>query len=484
MTVKTLDTVNTIEVKANPEAKTLVAQRIEELKDKVSKLDKNSSEQEIRQINSEVVGWFSFGKTLQEEGVTGKGVDALNAALFDLNEAVAEAANRLGRDVEKVQIESMGPKVHHYIRAQEGSAEESAALKELHSKYLENHTKNGSPKHYDLYEFDSFKERAAMLKKMLLSYGDLGVSIAAMGTTKEENDANSGNKKEDAAYVIGKPVQNKQEDTPQNNLQVQNNQNIAPTPYTVSGQGVVVKEIMGSLEFSNYINDMTALSEKATILRSKKTANKEYSEQEISKALSMVLGGIYDDLKNINEFAKNSSINTKFLSGLLSELESFNSKRTVSADVKHFIDSELSRWEGYIKEYDLKTAVSMINRDIRDIARFVNEAKPGEIGRLEAAVTLDSASKMIKKEESSISEIAKAMRHFRHSTKKTENKVLQMLDAADKFWIAEQVYALMASRALLEVNAAIRSSMLSGNRSESAVKEDMLNVIAAFKNAQ
>jgi len=156
-----------------------VVNRVEALADRIKNLDVNSKnlDTEIKEINSEVVHLFFLYNTLKKEGITGKGVEEFGKSLESLNKTIEETAKKLGREVEEVHTESLGPNIWQYLKASEGSLDEAAALTELYKNYLTHHTKNGMPQHYDVYELDKFGEKAAALKKILLGYGDLSLSL-------------------------------------------------------------------------------------------------------------------------------------------------------------------------------------------------------------------------------------------------------------------------------------------------------------------
>jgi len=449
------------------------------LEGRVKNLDVNSKnlDTEIKEINSEVVHLFAFYKTLKEEGITGKGVEEFGKSLENLNKTIEENAKRLGRGVEKVHTESLGPNIHQYLKASEGSPDEAAALTELHKNYLAHHTKNGMPQHYDVYELDKFGEKAAALKKILLGYGDLSLSLDYFANQSGNTGTSGGSANIIGGNQAGQGQQIPQVQQPQ---QPQVQQTSPKFTYKVGGDGLVGKAMEG-MTLSDFVKTYTSSSAKLNIILSRKAARKEYSEQSITKDLDLALNRIYSNLETIVKYTSNSNIKTQYLEGMLKELDDFKNKHIVSKDVKQFIDTMLDSWTSAIKNNDLKDAFSIINKEIKAMGRYVSSTRPDEAGKLEIANVLDDAAQKIAKEGNKLNKIAKGSLALPPSG--VEKKIYADIDAAEHFWIAEQLYALIASKVLLELNAQLRATIVTGGKNEEAIKKELLNTIESYRNA-
>jgi len=453
-----------------------VVSHVEALADRIKNLDINSKnlDTEIKEINSEVVHLFALYKTLKEEGITGKGVEEFGKSLENLNKTIEETAKKLGREVEEVHTESLGPKIHQYLKASEGSPEEEAALKELHENYHKYHTKNGMPQHYDVYELEEFRKKAAELKKILLGYRDIGISpISPL-----YNGGTGGGSPKIIGGQAGQGPQIPQVQQPQ---QPQVQQTPQKFTYKVGGDGLVGKAMEG-VTLPDFLRDVTSFSAKLNIILSGKAARKEYSEQSITKDLDLALDRIYSNLETIVKYTSNSNIKTQYLEGMLKELDDFKNNHIVSKDVKQFIDTMLDSWASAIKNNDLKDAFRIINKDIRAMERYISSTRPDKVGKLEMADVLDDAAQKIEKEGDKLGKIAKGSRSPALAPSGVEKKIDADIDAAENFWIAEQLYALIASKVLLELNAQLREIIVTGGKNEEAIKKELLNTIESYRN--
>jgi len=456
-----------------------VVSHVEALADSIKNLDVNSKnlDIEIKEKNAAAIELFHLYKTLKEEGIKSKGVEELGKSLENLNKTIEETAKRLGREVEEVHVESLGPKIYQYLKASKDSSDEAAALTELHKNYHTYHTKNGMPQHYDVYDLEEFRKEAAELKKILLGYGDLSISLDFYN--KNGNGGTGGGSPKIIGGQAGQGPQIPQVQQPQ---VPQPQQPVQQTPqkftYKVGGDGLVGKAMEG-VTLPDFLRDLT--SAKLNIIPSGHIAGKEYSEQIITKYLNSALGGIYNNLKTIVEYTSNSNIKTQYLEGMLKELDDFKNNHIVSKDVKQFIDTMLDSWTSAIKNNDLKDAVKIINKEIKAMSMYISSTRPDEVGRLEIANVLDDAAQKIAKEGNKLSKIAKGSPAL--SPSGVEKKIDADIYAAEHFWIAEQLYALIASKVLLELNAQLREIIVTGGKNEEAIKKELLNRIESYIHA-
>jgi len=248
--------------------------------------------------------------------------------------------------------------------------------------------------------------------------------------------------------------------------------------YTVGGNGLVGSKAMAGLILPDYLKDLT--SAKLNIIPSRKFAREEYSEKSITKDLDLALNRIYSNLETIVKYTSNSNIKTQYLEGMLKELDDFKNNHIVSKDVKQFIDTMLDSWTSAIKNNDLKDAFSIINKDIKAMSMYISSTRPDEVGKLEIADLLDDAAQKIAKEGNKLSKIAKGSPALAPSG--VEKKIDADIYAAEHFWIAEQLYALIASKVLLELNAQLRATIVTGGKNEETIKKELLNIIESYRN--
>jgi len=334
------------------------------------------------------------------------------------------------------------------------------------------------PQHYDVYDLNEFGKKAAELKKILLGYGDLSISLDYFA-----NQSGNGGTNGISANIIGgsQAVQGQQIPQVQQPQVQQPQQPVQQTPqkpYTVRGDGLVKGAVMAGVTLSAFLEDNTSIYAELNMILSKKekAARKEYFEQSITKDLDLALDRIYSDLEAIVKYTSNSNIKTQYLEGMLKELDDFKNNHIVSKEVKKFIDTMLFYWADAIRNNDLKHAFSIINKDIRAMGGYVSSTRPDAAGRLGIAYVLDDVAQEIAKEGKKLRKTAKGSLAIDAGIDDVEH-------FAEHVWMVEQLYALIASKVLLELNAQLREIIVTGGKNEEAIKKELLNRIESYIHA-